>query len=72
LHRDVRGLTGPLAIALARRMCDRGNLEYKAKDVAKAIATGIHNKHLPAESMHKNMIHSLIEQGAVTINYKAA
>ena len=72
LHREITGITGPLAVKLARLMCQCLNVSFSAAEVAGAISRGIRNGNLPEKSLHKNMLHSLLHEGAVTIRFKAA
>jgi hypothetical protein len=51
-------------------MSGRPSIAFSASDIAAAIARGIRNNDLPAECLNKNMLHSLIGEGAAEITYR--
>ena len=59
LHREITGLTGPIAVRFARVMCQRSNVPFSAEDIAGAIAQGIRRGHLPQDALHKDMLRIL-------------
>jgi hypothetical protein len=69
LHRDVTGFTRPLAVALARLMCDRPTIPFSAAEIARAISRSIAQGELRADDLHKDMLDKLLRERAASITW---
>ncbi len=67
LHREITGISGPQAVALAKRLCMSPSVAFGTSEVARFIVEGLRGGRLSETSITKDMLSSLKGYGAVKV-----